>query len=113
MGTAIEELPKLLNSLSDSSQWGRDLAFFGPSLGATVSLGSVFASDLTTGGLTSSGPYNFQALMIVRSLNAAFGAGNVYFDSTSDGLFLSITVTQQTYNGDVNWQVSGPVQGRR
>ena len=109
VGTAIEELPTVLTALSDSTQLGRVLSFFGPSLGQTATLGSAFTGDLTTGGLTSSGPYNFQTLIV--DLTAAFGNGNVDFYNTSDGLMLGITVTQQTFSGNVNWQASLPVDG--
>ncbi|HZZ44157.1 MAG TPA: right-handed parallel beta-helix repeat-containing protein [Tepidisphaeraceae bacterium] len=107
MDSALAELPTLLNSLSDSSQLGQDLAFFGSSLGSTITLGSLFQTDLANSGLVGTNSYN-NIQRLLQQLKLGFGTNNVTLTNTSDGVAIDISLTQQ-YNGNANWTASHPV----
>jgi parallel beta-helix repeat protein len=104
---ALSELPGVLSAASDSSQFGRDLSFFGSGLGSTVTLGNVFDTETIFNGADgANAPATYQSL--VTLLDSELGAPDVVLSSTSDGIEIGLTLSQQ-YSGNVNWSLSHPL----
>src|SRR5262249_31751712 len=106
--SALQELPAVLKSLSDTPFLGQDMALLGPSLGSTVSLGTVFNTDLQNSTAITNGS---ELIFLMQNLQNGFGGASfVSADYNSSGFEIKFDVPQ-SYNGSVNWQISQPLDG--